>query len=76
MGRVIIGRGFLIDMAKGEFVCPICTCPNDETWLHKYEKSKSHIVTIKCQGCKRKLQATIDLVGDAIVWEKVLSNKP
>jgi hypothetical protein len=49
------GNGYLLDLSQSVFDCPICTCENDIGG--KIEKAKLPVFRIKCNGCKRPLQA-------------------
>lgn len=49
-GNYKVGGGFLIETAKSDFICPICTC--EQT----IKENKNPVYVQKCKGCKRKLR--------------------
>lgn len=59
-------------MSKSDFNCPNCgelhTYHKD--FGDKWFKSKSHIIQINCNSCKKRLEATIDMTGQGVVWLK------
>lgn len=68
MSHLMHVPGGIITMCDTDFICPICTCPNDAMrWL---DNPKSPMVgRIKCKGCKRFVGITTDMKGDVVVWE-------
>lgn len=60
----------LVTMGEDSFRCPICTCPHRaEDWEEKYYKSKTGYITLKCRGCKKKLELILNIKCDVVVWE-------
>lgn len=55
------GDGALIRTFQSDFVCPICTCPQEVKDTAKNWQ--------KCRGCKRKLWVMVDMKGDLHVSE-------
>lgn len=55
------GTAALISTFQSEFVCPICSCPQQ---IKDSSKQRQ-----RCKGCKRPLVVAIGLTGDLHVWE-------
>jgi len=68
-GELKSGGAFIILTVETEFACPICECGQDAREHTKYNNAKYPVVTIKCKGCKRKLQLQTDLGGKLNVEE-------
>lgn len=71
MGYIQPVKNGWLSMAYVDFVCPICECPHDEDQFNKAvrTRTKNNTEYLKCRGCKRRLDFTIDLNGDIQVWE-------
>lgn len=65
------GKGFIIDSVQSIFDCPVCTCENDIS--AKLDNIKNPTFKIRCNGCKRPLQAYSDpLTGKLTVTEIIV----
>lgn len=70
----IWGKGYILDIAQTEVICPICSCQQD--LCEKIEKAKiPEWFRAKCQGCKRWLRISSDMTGKLTVWEIINRHK-